>query len=571
MKIISSFLLIIVLFSCKKVEYNKISSSFWNPKLAVPLAYGSFTINDILKQADSINNYIDPNSRPKLEFNLTQSIEGFSLGEVVKLPDFNTLPLQSIYSFSKLTQNDIDQINLIASANQGKRVDFGGILTQIDPNTSFNQTVPLDFSNGSGLPSDFRIDKIDFKTGNIDIVITKAMPYKTILKFTFNEITKNGNKLTDSVVYNPNGSSNLSIDLSGYSANFSGGNLSYSIDAITMIPSNKNVTSNDQIVMGVSMTNLSFKSIQGYFGNLSIPPISDTFSIDQLKDLKGKFGLTDPSLSLTVKNGFGIPVEMSFDNFGVVKFDDSFYPINVTKPFQLGYPKKMGDADVTSVMDLNKTTVSNIDKLISSNTKKIQLGGNLTVNKGGEIVNQPNFITDQSTISLDASIKVPLTGYVSGFTFQDTSDLSMSFDMLKSLGLKVLYSNSLPVDINGSITFLDENNHLIKDGNGKVIDLLSSSNNKLFKSPNLNYDETSGSYILTKDEASKVPVQEIDLTISESQIPYLKNVKKVIFSGSFETFGGSLEKAVSLFDYYGLNIKLAGNAQLDSKGFNTKN
>jgi hypothetical protein len=567
MKYLGYLFLALFLLSCKKVEFNKISSSLWNPQLAVPLAYGSFTINDILKQADSIDKYIDPNARPTLQFGLTQSIEGFSISDVVKLPDFNTLPQQSIYSFSKLTQNDLDQINLVATNNVGTRVNFGAILTQLDPTTTFDQTVPLDFSNGSGLPNDFRIDKIDFKTGTIQVNITKALPYTTILKFTFNEIKKNNVKLVDSVVYVPNGSSSLNIDLAGYSADFSSAQLSYSIDAITIIPSNTNVTSNDQIILGVSMNNLSFSSMQGYFGNLAIPPISDTFSIDQLKDLKGSFGLTNPAINLTIKNGFGIPVEMGFDNFSVIKNDNSTLPLNVSKPFQIGFPKKIGDAEVTSTIELSKNTVSNIDKLLSSDTKKIQLGGSLTVNSGGEVVGQPNFITDQSSIALDAEIKVPLTGFVSGFTFEDTSDLSMSFDMLKSLKLKVLYANSLPVDINASIKFLDINGNVIKDGNGKVIDLLSSSNNKLFKSPNLKYDAISASYILTKDEAGKVPTQEIDLTLNEFQVPYLKNVSKVIFSGSFETFGGSTGKAVTLFDYYGLSIRLAGNAQIDSKGF----
>jgi hypothetical protein len=570
MKFLKIAFLSIILFSCKKVEFDKISSSFWNPKLAVPLAYGSFTINDILKQADSINKYIDPNARPTLQFSTTQSIDGFSLTDAVKLPDFNTLPPQSIYSFSKLTQNDINQINLVASGNVGNEIDFGAILKQLDPNTNFNQSIPIDFSSGSDLPSDFRVDRIDFTSGKIQINVTKGLPYKTVLKFTFNEIKKNGNKLVDSVVFMPNSNVPIEIDLAGYYADFSSKQLSYSIDKMTITPTNTNITSNDQIILGVSMTNLGFKSIQGYFGNLSIPPISDTFSIDQLKDLKGKFGITNPSISLKVVNGFGIPVELGFDKFAVIRKDNSTYPINVNAPFQIGYPKKMGDANVTSTLELNKSTVTNIDKLLSSETKVVQLGGSLSVNKDGEIVGQPNFITDQSTIALEAQVSVPLTGYVSGFTFEDTSDISLPFEMLKSFNLKVLYNNSLPVDITGSIKFLDKNGKLIKDVNGKVIDLLSSSNNKLFKSPTLKYDATTASYILTKTEAENVPTQEINLTLTEAQIASLKDVAKVIFTGSFETFGGSEEKPITLFDYYGVSIKLAGNAQVDSKGLNTK-
>ncbi len=70
MKIFKLLILSLVLISCKKVEFNKISSSFWNPKLALPIAYGTFTISDILNQADSIDKYIDPAKRPLLQLKL---------------------------------------------------------------------------------------------------------------------------------------------------------------------------------------------------------------------------------------------------------------------------------------------------------------------------------------------------------------------------------------------------------------------------------------------------------------------------------------------------------------------
>jgi hypothetical protein len=61
--------------------------------------------------------------------------------------------------------------------------------------------------------------------------------------------------------------------------------------------------------------------------------------------------------------------------------------------------------------------------------------------------------------------------------------------------------------------------------------------------------------------------QSFSILLKESQIPYLKNAKKVIFAGSFETFGAGSSKAVTLYDYYGLSVKLAGNAEVNSKGF----
>ena len=562
MKIFRFAFLSLLLFSCKKIEFDKISSTPWNPKLAVPIAYGTFTINDILKQADSIDKYIDPNARPVLQFSTTESISGFSISNAVKLPDFNTLPEQSVYSFSKLTQQDLTQINTTASSNIGTEIDFGAILKVVDPTATFDQTVPLNFSNGSDLPNDFRMDRIDFKTGKLQVNVTKGLPHRTVLKFTFNEIKKNGNKMVDSIVYVPNSNTPMIIDLAGYYADFSTNQLSYTIDAIRITPTNNDITSNDQIILGVSMTGLGFKSIQGYFGNLTIPPIADTLTIDQLKELKGTFGITNPSIKLKVVNGFGIPVQMGFDKFKVIYTDNTIYPINVNAPFEIGYPRKIGGSDVTSTLELSKNTVSNIDKLISSKTQVIQLGGSLLVNKDGENKAEPNFITDKSTIDLEAEVKVPLTGYVSGFTFTDTSTFTLTEDVIKSLQLKLNYKNTLPLNIDASITFLDASDKQILKGNGTKLDLLSGKTGVLIKSPELKFDAVSNSWMLSISDLDKVTEQSASISVEESDLPYLKKAAKIVFSGSFETFGGTESKPVTLYDYYGLSFKLMGNASV---------
>jgi hypothetical protein len=559
MNFLRLFVLSLVLFSCKKVEFDKISSSFWNPKLALPIAYGTFTINDILNQADSIDKYLDPANRPLLQLKLNESIDGFSIEDAVKLPDFNSFPEQSVYSFSKLTVNDLNTLNTITSNNQGIRKDFIEILRFFDPSVDFNQSFDLDFSSGSDLPVDFKINKIKFLDGKIRLNVKKGIPHKMVLKFTFNEITKNGKKLQDSIVYQP-GMSYLDVNLAGYEANFSTKKLSYSVDEMIIIPTAGVIVSTDQIVLGVEMTGINFEYIEGYFGKLSIPEIKDTIKIDELKGLTGKFGITDPSIKLTVKNGFGIPVELGMDNFAVIRKDQTKLPLVVNTPLVIKCPAKLGDPDVTSTLEINKTTVSNIEKLVSSETKEIQIGGKLLVNKDGDPNSTINFIKNTSSISLDAEVTVPLTGYASGFTFADTSDFSYSFDGLKSLQMRLVYRNTLPIDIDAKVTFLDKFDNPIKVGN-QVLNLLSSSTDKLIKSPDLKYDTKTLTWKLDQGDLDKVPFQNVILNVKESDLPYLKNAAKVVFSGSFETFQGSKESPVTLYDYYGLTIKLFANVE----------
>jgi hypothetical protein len=182
------------------------------------------------------------------------------------------------------------------------------------------------------------------------------------------------------------------------------------------------------------------------------------------------------------------------------------------------------------------------------------------VNKDGDPNSTINFIKNTSSISLDAEVTVPLTGYASGFTFADTSDFSYSFDGLKSLQMRLVYRNTLPIDIDAKVTFLDKFDNPIKVGN-QVLNLLSSSTDKLIKSPDLKYDTKTLTWKLDQGDLDKVPFQNVILNVKESDLPYLKNAAKVVFSGSFETFQGSKESPVTLYDYYGLTIKLFANVE----------
>ena len=565
MKFIALILLSFIVFSCKKLELNTISTSFWNPKLAVPIAYGSFTINDILKQADSIDKYLDVSKRPMLQLSTSQSIKGFSLLNAVKIPPFNSLPKQTIYSFDKV-KSSLPTINLFANSNAGKRIDFGSIIKMFDSKAQFSQSVPLDFSTGD-LPSNFRVDKLKFAKGKIKIDIEEGLPFKTVLKFSFNDIEKEGKLLIDSLVYDPLVNQTLELNLANCIADFSKDSLYFKIDEITIITNTTGkIEEQDKLILGVSLTDIEFDYLEGYFGQLAVPALKDSLVIDQLKDLKGKFGITNPSLTFTVTNSFGVPVQLDFTKFQLKrKTTPKTLDIKI-KSFVINSPESKYKPAVIDTLSLN-ASVENFDKLLSSETEQLNFEANVLVNKPGDIAGKPNFITSSSSISIDANITVPLTGYVSGFTFEDTSDISLPINMLKSLQLKVIYKNTLPVDIDAKITFLDVNNNPIKDATGAVMNILSSSTDKLIKSPSLMYDDKTKSYILEEKNIASVPEQSFSILLKESQIPYLKNAKKVIFSGNFETFEASSSKAVTLYDYYGLSVKLAGNAEVNSKGF----
>jgi hypothetical protein len=566
MKLIFLFSILLLLLSCKKVELNRISNSAFSPKLSLPLAYGSFTISDILEQADSVDKYLQ--TKPSLQLVVKESIKGFSLDQTLKIPNLDAIPSTTVIDFSK-PGSALSEINNYAPLLQGNRADAVPLInssSNVSPvEKPITQTVLLTNTNTPGFIDTTTIDEINFSDGEIKIDILTEIKHKIEIVYEITEMTQGGKPLSGTIVCDkskPSTSVPSLISLKDVKANLKSKKFTFTIKNIFITFNNYLLTTSDKINIAVSMNNIKFESIYGYFGKFNVPPINDTLKIDQLSDLKqkGEFGLTNPSLKLFVKNGFGIPININFNKFQI-KQDGKPIDVVMSKTFDINQPNNANSEPVLDSIVFNSKTATNFDRLLSSKNEEIIFGAELKINKDGENPVKRNFISSKSTISLDAEVRVPLTGYAKNFTFEDTSDISLPFDLLKSLNLIVLYKNSLPVDISGSIRFLDKQGKLIRDNQNNIIDLLASSSNKIFESPIMTKIDNNGGYFLDENEVKNMEQKKVVIGITSAQVPYLLNASKVIFNGSFNTFGNSSDKPVSLYDYYGLTIKLAGDAQ----------
>ena len=565
MRLFYFFCFLFFLLSCKKVELNTISKSSWSPKIALPLAYGSFAISDILEQADSVDKYLQ--TKPSLQLVVKESVKGFSLEEALKIPNLDAIPSTTLL--------DLNQSNSLISAininSQTGSIPFLDILPIINPNGSpLIQEVPLTNPTKPGFIDTTTIDEINFSEGQIKIDIVTKIQHKIEVVYEISEMTNSGKILSGSIICDksrPSDSKASVIELNNVKANLKSKKLTFTIKKILLTFNNYTVTQNDKIDIAVSMNNIKFESIYGYFGKLGVPPINQTLPLNQLSSLKGKgeFGLTNPSLKLFIKNGFGVPVNINFNKFQIIQSEiltNSKKTIDVTmsKTFDIEQPANANAAPALDSIVFNKTTATNFDQLLSSKNESIVFGADIKINKNGEDPVKRNFISSNSAIALDAEVRVPLTGYAK-FNFIDSSDISLPFDLLNSLNLIVSYQNSLPFDINVSIYFKDKQGNLIRDAKNNVIDLLSSSSNKIFESPLMTKKDNNGGYYLDENDVKNIKPKRTPIGISSDQIPYLLNAAKVFFNCSFNTFGNSSDQPVSLYDYYGLSIKLLGDAK----------
>ena len=221
MRLFFLFSFVLILFSCKKVELNTISKSLWNPNLALPLAYGNFTISDILKQADSVDKYMQ--TKPSLQLIVKESIKGFTIDQALKIPDINAIPPTSVLNFSDPGNKSVlDSINSISTKLPGSRGDLVPIInygSKVVPATQpIKQELSLLNNSNPGFIDTTEIDEINFSDGEIKVDILSDIQHKIELVYEITEMSKDGKPLTGTIVCDKSTTTPSVIKLAGVKA-----------------------------------------------------------------------------------------------------------------------------------------------------------------------------------------------------------------------------------------------------------------------------------------------------------------------------------------------------------------
>ena len=119
-------------------------------------------------------------------------------------------------------------INIINSSNKGVRFDFLSMLKFSDPTLKLNNTI--NFYNYSK-PTYSNSSQVLLSKGKLKVKVKQGLSHKMIIKFSMDAFKKNGQKLRDSIVYQP-GVNYLDIDLTGYIFNDVSNLLNFTIDEL---------------------------------------------------------------------------------------------------------------------------------------------------------------------------------------------------------------------------------------------------------------------------------------------------------------------------------------------------
>ena len=536
----------IVFTSCKKLDLDSIKSASWNPQFATPLAYGTFTVKDMLVKFDTSGIIKDNNS--DLSIVVTSSFPALNASKFITIPDVSQV-------------FDITPPEL--TAYKSKVAPFNVLPSGVVLNSTAPATQIVNFPLNSGQ----EITNVDFTSGDLAITISTDLQQDINMVLTFPDFLQGGVPLQDSMqlIYPNNNqpmTKTLKFSLANVKADFTNQGTDVNkirVNAVgKVIGTGQTVSGNEYLNMTCAVSNSQFSEIKGYFGQITVSNPVDTVLLNQFESFKiskGIIALTNPSIKMNVTNTFGFPIDFTFNSFA---FQDitggQITPMTHTpNSMTILYPNyaSKGNA-VTTEIDINTTNTTNLDQLISSVSRYLFVQPSAMTNKNGK-TGQPNYVLGTSQLKLDTEIDIPMEGFATGFERYDTINVQNTFSNLdntvKNIIVRLVLNNGFPLEIDGSLYFVDDQGNVIKN-NGVMIDLLKINPMILASAK----EDVTGTVIENTTTVN-------DITISSDLFPLLKNAKSMVFKSSIGTDQGANKKSVKLRDDYTIGFKIGVNIQ----------
>jgi hypothetical protein len=221
----------------------------------------------------------------------------------------------------------------------------------------------------------------------------------------------------------------------------------------------------------VGISAIEYAVIYGYFGqfNLNLPPVN--IPMDLYNPIyQGSFYFEDAELRVIFRNSFGIPVEMTINEFGVTGRNGQFTTITggslpaTGVPTILGYPR-LGEEGQTKIDSfILNTGNSNLFAALETGPSELRLDADGLVNPSDTVY---NFVVDSSQYEVLLELFLPLNGYADNLVVKDTLDFvfnnfySRPSQEIKRLILRLNFTNGFPLNVKVQSYFFDENDVLL--------------------------------------------------------------------------------------------------------------
>jgi hypothetical protein len=523
----STLLVTVILFSCRKMEVDKIATSTWNPNLAAPIAYAQFDVYDILAS---------------------------DVPEELVVIDENTGMLSLIYSGQLLSFGATDILHL-TEVQESTSIETNEL--NLSPSVGFNgsQNASVDDKFEVAASGGAEMTSVHYKEGVLQVTATTNLRHSIDVVVTFPGLTKGGVPQSASFTMNYTGSiphsGSASINLINAIADLTSGNttfntIDFTVDA-TVTGSGAGISGTESLDLNFEMNNLAFINALGYFGQQEVLLDNDSINIRLFKNaIDGFVQFTNPRVTFEMRNSFGFPIRLTFDDLKTINVNtgDEFLLTDYPSTIDINEPVSMGGVEST-FYELNESNVNGLNTMVNSTPQYFYFQMHGESNPNGP-TGTPNFVTEYSRLDIYADLDLQLEGYAYGFELRDTFEFSLGedIDMLEFVMFRLNIDNGFPVDVNVGLTFLDVNQApLFSTFDGEIRRVVDSG-------------------IYNEDGRVITPVRTTtDIVLDEEELDLITRAEYVIVRGTLETNNGTQEQVVKFFEDYKFDVKLSMQVQ----------
>jgi hypothetical protein len=418
---------LVLLFSCMDWSEYKVDEVDLNPSLALPLVKGSFSIGDMIENADPSIIKIDEDGL--ISFAYTSTMETGAIGGLFSLPDKTTT------------------------------------ISFVLPGATF-PSIPHDIKSDSvSRTLDFnmapeRIDEVGLESGELAFT-TSIVPASSNLDYGV-RIYLSGFVSPNNVPLDATVRGTGTIDLSNYKLLLDDN--TFEIKVVLVLKQRATpvvISPGTSINVQISFRDFDFRYMKGFLGEQTVSLPETGIEMGDFGDLFGGavISLAQPKVAMTVTNQYGIPLTGDFSILEGRKAGASPMPIilNPASPITINQPISMGDSAITTV------AITNVNELLGYAPTSIYFKASATLNKG--LTAGTNFVIDTSALKIKLDVEVPMYGHATGLVLRDTIDIDLSQiegSTVEKASLKLKITNDLPLDGTVQLSLLDGNDQFIE-------------------------------------------------------------------------------------------------------------
>lgn len=423
-------MLVFLVWSCGDIlnsdEYD-IESIEAAPTMALPLAFGELSLQDMLNKKDSTFIQIDEDGLIYLEYSKT--LKSQAVNDLIAIPD---------------KENITNTLSVPMSGSVGPFP------------ADENSTQSTDILSFDVTPEE--LVEVMLKAGEIAFDITVSPPnpeFRYAVIVSIDEFTSGGTTLTEEI------SGTGSIPLGGYLYATPVPNqitIHYTL-VIKQNPDSYFIDPGTEVNISMSFRGLDYSYAKGYFHQQPADIPADTITIEAFGHSllnNGEISFAAPEVSFTAVNDAGVPMRLLFTSLGALK-PGGIIPIQIDPPNPvIDAPAVMGEEESTII------EVENEDEFMDLSPTKMFYKVTAYINEPVPLAD--NFISDTSSLKIKMDVKMPLYGYVTGLILPDTLKLNLSDadeSNIESGAIKFTAINEMPLEADVQLYLADENYQIL--------------------------------------------------------------------------------------------------------------